>query len=274
MRWLLLVLCFPLTSIGYCEDSKLNPIWPKLPTAVVQEPIPKPPIDPNAIQTISVETFYVVSSEVEFCLLVSPPKLARVTYLQGPVTLRGKFTDGAGEVETRIYTDKFIAIPDVISGSVGDAELIYIPHEVKSEAAISRRMVKIGYGPRPPPEPTPVIVQPGFRVLFIYEVNAKKTREFENILHSPEITEFLSANCVKDPTGTLPEWRKWDQNIIVNPNESPTIRALWDSVKPLIGDAATSPKLVVAVNGDAKVYPFPATAQETLTFLKMKLEGK
>ncbi len=98
----------------------------------------------------------------------------------------------------------------------------------------------------------------------VYESVAKLNREQLNILHSTQITAFLNTACTKGSDGRA-EWRKWDQDVMVSPKESPQIVALWDSVKPQLGQL---PRLVVAVNGAATVMDFPATEAETLAKLK------
>jgi hypothetical protein len=294
MKWLLIValMLVPIVSMGQEDPPKVEEVpvvvdppkpsgvvWPKPPT-IVKDVVPKPKeptVDPNAVPTVTREQFYVVTSDVEFMLLVSPPTLSRVTYNAGPMILRGIFTDSNGEIETRTYTDKFIAVLDPVKGKVGDAELLYVPQGVKDEAGIGRKNVKIGLGPRPPPEPgpgpnppgptpEPTPVPTGFRVIMVYESSVRRPASADAIIYSPEITKFLTDNCVKG-TNNVPEWRKWDKDVEITGTESPTMKELWTKSLPELGDVTTAPKLIVAVNGEAKVYPFPDSPTATLKFL-------
>jgi len=99
--------------------------------------------------------WYVVQSEAEFFLIASPAKLVVIQYEQGPLRIKGLFSDGEGQVETRTYSSKFLAIVDAAAGQSGKVELIAIPAGVNDEGSITRRLVDIGVAPQPPPGPGP-----------------------------------------------------------------------------------------------------------------------
>jgi len=237
------------------------------------DPNPNPPAPTEVIPIITQETWYVVTSDFEFFLLCSPAKLAEVQYEEGPIKLKGVFTDSKGKVETRTYKSRYVALVNANKWS-GRAELIAIPAGIVGADAITRRLVDIGAAPQPPPNPPkpidpkpidPLPVPTGFRVLFIYESMDAVTPAVDTILNSVKIRNYLKAKCTKSADGVA-EYRFWDKDITVSQNESPTIKSLWESVKPTIGSDV--PRLVVAVNGDAKVYPLPPTEAATLEFLK------
>lgn len=260
------------------EDTVGGIKFPVRPTPIVVAPVIPSVVTPDVStdttpQVLEYGRFYVVESDEKFFLLASPSTIASVTYEEGPLKLRGIFVDGTGDIETRTYASKFIAIVDAKKDVTGVAELIAVPSGVPSEDKILRTLVQIGRGPRPPPvvvvpdepvvDPTPD-VPTGFRVILVYESSDKYPPETNNILFSTRITEYLSKACVKGPKD-IPEWRKWDKDMTVTSQESTTLKALWEQSKPKFG---TMPQLIIAVNGKASIVDLPPTEQETLDLLK------
>ncbi len=255
---ILLLFLVPMVAMGADPKPLVFPILPKI---VPVEPAPSQSV------VLAAGQWYVVESETPFFLVASPAGVVNIQQEEGPLRIRGTFVETPGRIETRTYTAKYIAIVDAIEGRTGRVELIGIPSGLIDGAQISRRLVDIGAGPRPPPGPTPPTPTPvvtGFRVLLIYESMDAYPRETLNTLHSTVIRDYLTRKCSKDSTN-VPEWRVWDKDVVVSAKESPTMRDLWNAVKPQLNG---TPKIIVAVNGDAKVYPLPSTEAETLAFLK------
>jgi hypothetical protein len=75
------------------------------------------------------------------------------------------------------------------------------------------------------------------------------------------IRDYLTAKTT--PEGGLSGWREYDpqQNVA---NEQATMKALWSAVRPKI---TSVPAMVIEVNGNATVMPFPANASEALETL-------
>lgn len=275
-------LVFLLLSIPAFADDPVIPepvpvkpglIFPSFPGVdpVTPSPAPVPVPAVDSIPVLSAGQWYVVQSDAEFYLLASPADRVVIQYEQGPLRIKGVFADGSGKVETRTYASKYLAIVDAAESKSGRVELFGIPAGVSDPSLITRRLIDIGVAPQPPPidppvppGPPPVVVPTGFRVLMIYESSDSNPEAVNTTLNSTKIRAYLNSKCVKGADGT-PEWRVWDKDITVSANESPTMKLLWDGVKPTLG---TVPRLVVAVNGAAKVYPLPATEVDTLAFLK------
>ena len=121
----------------------------------------------------------------------------------------------------------------------------------------------IQIGPNPV-TPTPVVPEPvtSFRVIFVKESGQTLKGEQLAIPGAKEIREFLAAKTTAE--NGLPGWREFDPQQQTG-NESPTMKALWEAVKPKLLPA---PCLVIEVNGKATVMPFPATVAEAVATLK------
>lgn len=124
-----------------------------------------------------------------------------------------------------------------------------------------------GKGVLPGPEPTPIVPpapEPvkSFRVIFVKESGSTLSGEQTAIPGAKAIREYLNAKTT--PEGNLPGWREYDPQQITT-NEQPTMRALWEAVKPKL---IQPPCLVVEVNGKAAVSQFPGTVDECVATLK------
>jgi hypothetical protein len=114
-------------------------------------------------------------------------------------------------------------------------------------------------GPEPTPTPEPV---KSFRVIFVKESGQTLSSEQVAIPGAKEIRDFLNAKTTAE--GNQPGWREYDPQQITD-SEQPTMKALWEAVKPKLLPA---PCLVLEVNGKATVMPFPATVAEAVETLK------
>lgn len=307
MRLLILtmaVLLLPLIGYGQEKAEDVKPeakiIVPQIPVPVKTDPVvtapPTPPPEPKPADVVPKLVFgqlYVIQSDVNIVVCVSPADIAKPLYDVAPddkpriLRMRGVFTDGLGEVETRSYTSKYVVIVEATKGANADGEILIYPEGTKSEEGVMRIKVKVGQGPRPPPVPdtpdvpdvpdtpkpdTPVTVKE-FRVIWVLDPNQALTRAQVSTVDSTVIWKWLMDNCTKG-TGDVPEWRKWAPNQKIAPVESAKMKDIWAKVKEKPELLTPTPKLIVVVNDDAKVYDIPATPEATLEFLKMKREGK
>lgn len=121
----------------------------------------------------------------------------------------------------------------------------------------------IQVGPKPV-DPVPVVPEPvtSFRVIFVKESGQTLQGEQLAIPGAKEIREFLAAKTTGE--NGLPGWREFDPQQ-QTANESPTMKALWEAVKPKLLPA---PCLVIEVNGKATIMPFPATVADAVATLK------
>lgn len=245
---------------------------------IIPQPLPPPPPNPNVNPTIEYGKFYVVESDAQFFLLVSPKTFVPVSYEDGPIKLRGVFVDGTGKVETRTYKKKFIAIVEPLPEARGEAELIAIPKGVETEDKIKRLMVDLGPVPDPEPEPDPdptpdptppgPIVPVGFRVIIVYEAMSGYSPGIMTAMFSEKVQTYLDTKCAKDSKGK-PEWRRWDKDVEFNSEASPTLKELWTAAQPKIGtDVPKTPRVITTVNQKFKVQDLPASEEEFLALLK------
>lgn len=157
-QFLLIMLC--LTSVAFGDDDMpkapkiILPIRPIL----VEPDKPKPiadPTDPTVISEIKPEETWVIESPIKLMVLTSPVNILDVETTEGPIRVRGIFSDGLGKIEVRNYLSKWVYFVTTKSTS-GTAEVIMIPEGVKAESDIVRQVLTIsGTGPNPPPKPDP-----------------------------------------------------------------------------------------------------------------------
>jgi hypothetical protein len=126
--------------------------FPLVPPALDPPPMPRPV--PGAALTLTGDTVYVIPHDEPFLLFASPAPLVTITRETGPVKIRGKFLDSKGKIETRTYSQKFLAIVEAAPGAKGRAELIAVPAGITDEAKAERQAVEVdaGQGPQPPPD--------------------------------------------------------------------------------------------------------------------------
>lgn len=255
------------------RDQKIH-----LPTVpVVVQPV-EDTVKP--VKVISEDVWYVIESKTPLIVLASPEGVVSVTPDDGPMKIKGKFADGTGKTEVRVYSSPFLYFVNAVKA--GTTELICIPRNVENADQIIRHTLTVaGKGPNPPPdvdpdddtppEPQPIEPPKGIRVLLLGDETA--TREQLNTLNSTAIVAWLNENCVKGADGRA-EWRRWDRTSISQPgvidSETPVWRQLWKDVSPkLTGNNL----LIVAADATFVVKPLQGPT-ETLKVLEDVKAGK
>lgn len=261
---------------GAADGAKIRfPMVAEPPTPPPPMPVPVPKL--IEVPVLKSDNLYVVDSDVELLVVDSPEGSLKVSFMDGPVTIRSKFIDGE-RVETRTYKGKFVYL--VEGARDGAAELLVFPLGGKPSDLIRKKIVvQTGVTPPKPPDPPkpPPDVDPlpitGFRVIFIYETSPspKYTAEQNNILNSTAISTYLNSKCVKSAKGQ-PEWRRWDKDIKAEDmkKETDTLQKLWVATKPKL---TTLPAMVVVNDTTGEVIPLPATATEADVLATLKKYG-
>ena len=140
--------------------------------------------------------------------------------------------------------------------------------QAKPKIGRVRTTVTIGDPPAPAPKPKPVDPKPvdpkpatAFRVIFVREAGAP----VPTWLSSVEVREYLDRKCVKGADGR-PDWRVYDPQQVLTANESPTVKAFWEAVKPQLGQL---PQVAISrAPEDGQLYPMPKTLAEGMKLLK------
>ncbi len=132
----------------------------RVPSAPV-DPAPEP--QPGASIRLTSDLMFVIDSDDPLLVLDSPRGHVKLTAVQGPMTVRGKFVDKPGEYEIRTFKGKFLWF--VEPASAGKAELLIVPQGTTEVDKVIRRTVQIGTrppepdpgpGPNPGPRPRPI----------------------------------------------------------------------------------------------------------------------
>lgn len=118
--------------------------------------------------------------------------------------------------------------------------------------------------PKPPEPPVPVdpTVQAGFRVMTVYESTEKLTKNQSNIITAVRIRKYLDAKCSKGNAGQfdgVSEYRFWDKDGKDATKDSPTIKKMWENLKPTLATVPL-PFMAIEANGKRVVVPLRETA--------------
>lgn len=202
---------------------------------------------------------------------VDPYRLVRLTAQGGPAGAAylwdveplddpAAVVDYAGVVDGEALT--FVAPPGRYR-----VELLAVAGGDRPKISRVRHTVTIGPpGPAPQPKPPkpddPPAPKPvgDFRVLFVRESGAPTP----TYLQSAELLAYLNRKCAKAANG-LAEWRVYDPQQVVTDRESPTMKALWEAVKPKLGGG---PQVAVGVGSSVTLLPLPADLPALMTTLK------
>lgn len=264
---------------------------PVLPVLVEPDadPVPVPAPDkqsgPVPVSELSEDTWYVIESEFPLIVLTSPAGLVGVSHEDGPVKVRGKFADGTGRTETRVFKSKHCYFVNALKA--GTVELLIVPVGVTEESEVLRQQLKVlGETPRPPPVPVPdpnplppPVPTPtpepkpatGLRVLLL--TNETASRDQLNTVNSTKIVEWLNTHCARSEDGRA-EWRRWDRTSVSKPNmlekEAPIWRKLWNDISEQLPEGNL---LIVVTDTKVSIQPL-ANPEATLDLLNKIKEGR
>ena len=148
----------PFSPPALSKSKIIFPIIPVLNEKDVPEddhPSPPPERLPKFVSDLSEETWLVIESEDPIVVTSSPLGHVTVQPEEGPVKVRGKFADGTGKIETRVFSSKHLYFVNAVKQ--GKIEiLIFTPQVVTEEKDIPRFPLNVmGIAPIPPPEPKP-----------------------------------------------------------------------------------------------------------------------
>jgi len=271
---------FAALAIASCQVQSADPLptpkstvkFPVLPVKPVDDKKAEPTTPPaNDIPVLDEGVYYVIHDDAPFITYASPANLVHITKTTGPVKLLGKFIDGTGDFEEKEYKSKNVTI--IRAKAQGRVELIVNAVGAVDESTAQRKLIDVisGQGPIPPPKPvvpvTPTEVK-SFRVIFVIESGSTPTAAQLGVSDAKLVRDYLTAKCTKE--GEWPGWRRYDPDADVT-NEQPTMKALWEAVKPKI---TSTPCLVVETNGKVDILPYPKNSVESLSLLKKYAEGK
>lgn len=188
----------------------------------------------------------------------------------GPIKIRGKFVDGTGKSETRLYSGKHVYT--LTAAGTGKAELLIFPIGATKDSDIISRLLDCQLAPIPPPIP-PVPpdppqppdppdpfegAAPAFRVLIVYE--SADLQKYP----VPQLSALTSETWRKyaESKGT---WRCFDKDTDLT--NAPA------AFKKAMGKAgSTLPYLLVGNGKKGFAGPMPANIDDLMTILK-KLGG-
>lgn len=267
MRWFVSVAIATLFSLSAYADDKKPPI--RLPTIKVKDENPPPkPVPADQAVTLDFDSWYIVESDVECLVFLSPGGSVKYSKDAGPIKLKGKFAGGSS-IEVREYKSKFIYTFEPVKD--GRDELIIMPVGIQKEAEAIRQTFQVGQMPQPPPQPDPTpkppkpdepVVVTSFKVIFVKDPNNNLSIDQHAVFYGKAISDYLDAKCTKQ--NGQPSWRRYQQNTNAS-NDLSEMAELWADVQTKITGV---PCLVVAVNKKAEIIPLPANVAEGLKLLK------
>lgn len=279
-----------LALVALCQGDELFPVPDpisekiieiRLPTVPVttepDQPAPAPsPVVPGTVLVDSINDgeLYVFESDTEIKVTGSPDGVISVASKKGPRSFTAKFVDGVdrAKYEDRTYEKPFVYVVQAVK--TGQCELLVFTG-VKDD--LVRQMLTVTIGPRPPPGPVPPGPTPpgptppgptppgpvtSFRVIFVKESGQTLNKDQTPIPTAKVIRDYLDAKTTPED-GTV-GWRTYDPQMTTE-NEPPALKRLWTAAKPSI---TTVPCLVVEVNGNATVMPFPVNVADAMKILK------
>lgn len=233
---------------------------------VPTEDLPTPPPQtPKFISELSEETWLVIESPSPIVVTSSPLGHVNVQPEEGPVKVRGKFADGTGRIETRVFSSKHLYF--VNAAKPGKVEiLIYIPDSSKEEKDILRYTLNVmGVMPNPPPDPVipapvdPVTPTAKLQIVIIEDPGVTLPASQIAAKDGQALRDYAESHCSK--TDGSPDIRKLSlrQDVSSQPE--------W--VKKAFAEPRSSVPFLVVSNGTSgAALPFPLTIEETLTILK------
>jgi hypothetical protein len=234
-------------------------------------PVPRPKRGPEFVSALTEDTLLVIESTSPLMVFDFPEGLVSVEADDGarPMKVKSKFADGTGKMESRTFTSKYLYFVEALKK--GEVEMLIIPEGAINKTQSQRHKITVmglspipppGPGPTPEPDPVPVPTVTSFRVIFVKESGSTLNASQSSIPAAKVIRDYLAAKTTLE--NGQPSWREYDPDQSTT-NEQPTMRKLWEAVKPSVSDV---PCLVIEVNGHATVMPFPANVDECMATLK------
>lgn len=271
----------------------------------VNDPSPKPVVvpvpkaDPAAPFKLGVGQFYVIASPDPLVILTSGPGAVTLKERKPPFMLTAAqavgWTPDPQDPEFVTWGAEYPYLYVMTPSKSGDVVITVVPALNKTDAAgkqiplavkdVSSKALLVSDGTTPVPDPTPkpkvdpvpdptpkvdVLPTPatGLRVLFLFDKEAKLSKEQLNIAASTKIAAYLNEKCAKGEGGR-PEWRKWDATTVDRPGaldkDSPVLKVLYDFAKPKLGPL---PQVVIAVNQEAHTFQWEPTEEAMLALLR------
>jgi hypothetical protein len=252
-------LAFLLVGQSWSAGQDKNPI--RLP--VIAQTVPQPmPIGGDVLLTV--DSWYIIESDVPVMVFTSPGGSIKVTKEEGPQRFRGRFVGGTGAVESKRYEGKHLVI--VEAAGQGRDELIVMPVGATNESQARRVFLRVGTLPQPPPvdpkpEPKPIKVD-SFRVLFIIESSQTPTAKQQSTIYGQAVRSWLDANTTA--ANGIKGWLVLDKDTSLDKYE-PSLRKLWGAIQP---QAKNVPCVAIEVNGTATLENLPESPDEMLKLLK------
>lgn len=180
-------------------------------------PLPMPPAPQPGPLRLTADTLFVIDGDAPFLVLASPAGLVSITEDAGPLTIRGRFADAPGKVETRRFRGKHVVTVEALA--TGRAELLVVPVGAAKASDVIRRTLDVDTGtapapdPKPKPEPKPEPIVEGKRWVLIVEETADAHRSRGKLLTDPELFARIkdkghvwriTDDDVKDASGNVP----------------------------------------------------------------------
>lgn len=273
--------------------------WPALadpppePIRLPKQTVPKADPPPGVPLVLTKDLTFVIDGDKPFIVKTIPPGMVKVVPEESPFTIKTWFADNPTVIERKTFKGKYIVSLDPVKD--GSYELLVILEEKFQKSAdgkptitapiaefnrsvegglyvtvpiddtgVWKRPMQNGTDPRPPPGPGPDPA-PGpvtsFRVIFAYP-SIGLTPAQSNVMYAASVEKWMTENTTTE--GGFVGWRRVDANSDLS-NDAPTMAALWTAAKAKI---TTTPCLIVEVNKDVKILPYPASPEAALTTLK------
>ncbi len=267
------------------QAPSVNPTPPVNPIRLPATAVPTAPA-PATPQTLKKDIIFYIDSDVPVEVFPSPAGLVKLTKESGPLRVQGYFIDDPKTLKKKTYQGKYLYQIEAVKS--GACEILILPAKIEiqkdttwltldDEKKVIRRsiVVDVPLTPTPvPPTPNPVdpvtpvdppqpVVVTSFRVIFVYETGSPMTAAQNGAMLGIAVQDYLVANTT--PEGGLAGFRRFDKDTSTTSNDQATMLALWAAVKPKL---TTVPCMVVEVNGQAKILPFPANQTDCLATLK------
>lgn len=231
------------------------------------------PAPPQVVDEVRADEWYVVTSDNPQIVVHLPEGVIDVEESEGPIKVRGKFSDGAGKVEVRTYKQPYVYF--ITAQSLGRVDLRFIPlgrpnidiareklnkladalpddapDQIRLIAAelvsvqpqptdvVKQALVVVGLNPRPGPEPKPEPKPSGNVIVEIIEDTMNRSLPTSTVMSAlAGWSEFINAG------------NSWIQYDVTTPEESGVAAMKEAGTTPLpvviVRDKATRKALII-----------------------------